>query len=293
MFTEQEAIDLIDKQQECWPIYKERMLQLENIQTKEFKIGAYTVIAQHNPARAVSSGAKVDKQSIEKRPCFLCSKNRPKEQIGINILDNYTLLVNPFPILKGHYTIVNNRHTQQTIYDKIGDLLSLCQLLPSHLVFYNGPKCGASAPDHLHFQAIKKGQLPIEKECRDLTKATLSDNPCGSMSVIQGLGRRCIVIESGRKDMATSFFHQLYLQLPKAQEEPMMNVIGSFDNDKFILYVFCRKAHRPSQYFNEDDPWMISPGAIDMGGVLVLAQEKDFNRISSQVIEDVYKQVSL
>lgn len=294
MFTEKEATELIEKQRSCWPEYDERIKQLESVQTKQFSIGNCKIIAQHNPARVVSTGAKVDKQSIKERKCFLCAENRPSQQIGLEILPNYTLLVNPFPILKGHYTIVCNKHSEQKIYDRLPDMLKMAELMPNHMFLYNGPCCGASAPDHMHFQAVLKGQMPFEEECKTLPNITLSDNRDGQMIAIQGLGRKCIILQSHRIDMVTSFFHQMFHQLPKnGNEEPMMNLFACKEGDTFKLFLFSRKAHRPSQYFSEGDNWMISPGAIDMGGVLVLPRCEDFNRINEAIIADVYSQVSL
>ena len=112
--------------------------------------------------------------------------------------------------------------------------------------------------------------------------------------MINGMGRKCIHLHSSRTDMMASFFRQMYNQLAQGRkEEPMMNIFVRFENGAFDLFIFCRKAHRPSQYFLEKDPWMISPGAIDMGGIMVIPREEDFKRINKEVIEDIYKQVSL
>lgn len=294
MIKENEVFDFIDQQKEKWPTYAANLKQLEAVETKEFNFGSYSIIAQHNPARIVSTGANVDSKSIASRKCFLCKENRPAEQLKLDIGTKYTLLVNPFPILKNHLTIASTSHCEQSIYNNIEDMLSIAASLPHFIVFYNGPKCGASAPDHMHFQAVAKDQLPFEKQFALQESIILSDNRDGKICMINGMGRKCIHLHSSRTDMMASFFRQMYNQLAQGRkEEPMMNIFVRFENGAFDLFIFFRKAHRPSQYFLEKDPWMISPGAIDMGGIMVILCEEDFKRINKEVIEDIYKQVSL
>lgn len=294
MITENEVFDFINTQKEKWPAYAEKVDQLDLVETKEFKFNNYSIIAQHNPARIVSTGAKVDSKSIASRKCFLCDENRPAEQLKLDFNSKFTILVNPFPILKNHLTIASTKHIEQSIKKNIEDMLALAETLPSFIIFYNGPKCGASAPDHMHFQAVAKGQMPFEKELNQQECLILSDNRDGKISMVNGMGRKCLLLQSARKDMIASFFNQMYNQLSQGKpEEPMMNVFVRFENGAFDLFIFCRKAHRPTQYFSTEDPWMISPGAIDMGGIMVVPREEDFKRINKEVIEDIYKQVSL
>ena len=294
MIKENEVFDFIDQQKEKCPTYAANIKQLEAVETKAFNFGSYSIIAQHNPARILSTSAKVDNKSISNRKCFLCAENRPVEQLMFDIAGHYSLLVNPFPILNNHLTIANKNHCKQSIFNNIEDMLLIAESLPSFIVFYNGPKCGASAPDHMHFQAVAKGQMPFEKEFSLKNCITLSDNRDGCIGMVSDLGRKCLILHSSRIDMMVSFFRQMYNQLPHENgDEPLMNIFARFENGSFDLYIFCRKAHRPTQYFSTEDPWMVSPGAIDMGGVLVLPREEDFRRINKEIIEDIYKQVSL
>lgn len=294
MITENDVFDFINLQKEKWPAYAEKVAQLDAVETKEFQFGNYSIVAQHNPARIVSTGAKTDSKSIANRKCFLCEANRPAEQLKLDFNSKFTILVNPFPILKDHLTIAAKKHCEQNIKNYIEDMLAIAESLPHFIVFYNGPKCGASAPDHMHFQAVAKGQMPFEKELNQQESTILSDNRDGKISMISGMGRKCLLLQSARKDMMASFFHQMYNQLSQGKpEEPMMNVFVRFENGAFDLFIFRRKAHRPSQYFSEKDSWMISPGAIDMGGIMVVPRTEDFNRINKEVIEDIYRQVSL
>lgn len=274
----QSEIDILfASQRKEWEQLDVAVKQLDAVRVKEFSWGGNTSVAiQFNPARMLSASAKVDKQHIEKRPCFLCDENRPKVQRGIPFLDKYTILCNPFPILPKHLTIPIHSHVPQRIRKKIGDMLTLAEQLPDYVVFYNGPKCGASAPDHFHLQAGLK--LPV------------------LMSGENEL-RSCLIIESISKSEVEERFEDVYQYLHSRQpdeEEPMLNIVAFMENNVYVLHVFPRKAHRPRQYFEEGRrQLLISPGALDMAGLIIAAREEDFNKINRQDIEDVYTQVSM
>ena len=158
-----EIVKLYEEQQAEWEEFRLRVLQLDTVELKEIPMGNFSVFAQFNPARAVSSNAKLDAKSIANRKCFLCQQNRPDIQRGIALNERFEALVNPFPILKGHLTIVNREHRNQEILPVISDFIDFTKAMPHFTLFYNGPSCGASAPDHMHFQAVFRGQLPFEK----------------------------------------------------------------------------------------------------------------------------------
>ena len=159
-------------------------------------------------------------------------------------------------------------------------MIDFAKLLPDFYIFYNGPKCGASAPDHMHFQAYKKGQLPFEEDSDKVEKRILSENKFGEILELLDFGRKCFVIESGNKQEIISMFKQLYIQLQMftlTNEEPLMNIFTKFDNNKWSVYIFARKTHRPKQFYsNGDDYLMISPGAVDIAGLFVLPRKEDF-----------------
>lgn len=277
--TLQEKIKrLFEEQTKDWEQLNIAVKQLESIKTKEFDWGANNkVILQFNPGRIVSSSSNVDVKSIEARPCFLCKENRPTVQKGIEFLDKYIILANPFPILENHLTIPIYSHVPQRLRKKIGDMLALMQELKDYVVFYNGPKCGASAPDHFHLQAGLKTDILIQ-----------GDNDL----------RSCFMLEGDSKEEIQEIFEDIYFYLNKRQqeeeEEPMMNVIGFMEDNKYILHIFPRKAHRPRQYFDEGKrKLMISPGALDMAGLIITAREEDFDKIKKEDIEDIYSQVSM
>lgn len=268
---------LIASQQRDWQLFDKAQHDLKNLRTRRLEWGRDLYVdIQFNPARIVSTGAKVDSKSIEQRPCFLCEKNRPEVQKGIPFLNKYIILANPYPILQHHLTIPMHSHVPQRIRHKIGDVLTLTESLPDYVVFYNGPKCGASAPDHFHFQAGLKSPILLQAE-NEL--------------------RSCLSIESESKEEVEERFEDVYRFLHSKQQdedEPMMNVIAFWENGKFILHIFPRKAHRPRQYHTEGkQQLLISPGALDMAGLIIASREEDFEKITQQDIEDIYNQVSM
>ena len=266
---------LFAEQLENWELAKKNYKALDLVKIKTLDVDGCRYKVQFNPARIVSSSAKVDDDSIRKRNCFLCSANRPAEQKGVPFGERYTILVNPFPVFPRHLTIVDITHTPQRIDEsRFADMLDLAKELDDYAVFYNGPKCGASAPDHFHFQAGNKGFLPIENE-----KKTRYD----------------IRIEAENKEEMLHQFGQIYDSLPTSPDdpEPMMNIITWFENNLWTTRLFPRKKHRPCRYFAEgDDNMMISPASIDMGGVFVMPLEKDFEKITDNDIADILNEVA-
>jgi hypothetical protein len=289
--------ELFASQASSWDLAKKNIDDLQNVETKSFSFGEFNIEAQFNPARIVSSGAKVDAKSIQERKCFLCEVNRPAIQKGIRYGDEFEILVNPFPILPLHFTIPRTVHVPQEILPYVDEMLNLAKDLDEFIILYNGPSCGASAPDHMHFQAAEKGHLPIEKEFEKL-KISQSKNilrlPDGECYTIQHYLRSCIVIESSNKQTAKEIFEKIYQQLQNgSNEEPMMNVFCLYKNSTWVTFIFPRLKHRPTQYFAEgDDNMMISPGAIDIAGILIMPQQKDFDKLNKALIADVMQQVS-
>jgi len=277
MSLQQDIQTLFDEQLQSWPLAAKNYEALENIRVKVFDFGAYTINVQFNPARAVSSLAKLDTKTIEARPCFLCAANRPKEQKGIDFKGKYGVLVNPFPICQKHFTIASNIHEPQLISpEKLDDMLDLAEALPDFVILYNGPQSGASAPDHFHFQA---GNVDFFHQPVDVFQDGLIDKR---------------VFSSPHNETITRAFWQLYKELQTNEEEPKMNIFCQFKDKEFVLTVYPRKQHRPRQFFAEGiAQLMVSPGAIDMTGTLIIAREEDFEKITKDDIKDIFKQVSL
>lgn len=277
MNLQTEIDQLFSTQQRDWAKLNEGVLLLDTIQEKEFTWSdVFQVKLQYNPGRIVSTSAVINKETIDKRPCFLCEANRPEQQQGIPFLDKYIILCNPFPILQNHLTIPLYSHVPQRLRKKVCDMLTLAAQLPDYVVFYNGPKCGASAPDHFHLQAGLKTPYLLQ-----------GDNAI----------RSCLQIESDSQSEVENLFEDVYLYLSQLQpneEEPMINVIAFTENNKYKLHIFPRKAHRSSHYSESGDKQLlISPGALDVAGMMICVREEDFTKISKQDLEDIYSQVSL
>ncbi len=269
---------------------------LQEIQKKIFDFGKFTIEAHFNPGRIISSSAKVDSKSISDRPCFLCPKNLPPEQKALKIVGEYILLVNPFPIFDKHFTIPVVTHRPQLIYKEIESMLDISFMLGSkYSVFYNGPKCGASAPDHLHFQAGNFGYMKIDSEYESIVNSfgqTIQSNEkCRTISVT-GCLRNFLSIESNDKKEIIKEFYKIYDVLMKDEDEPLLNIICRYD-EKWRLMIFPRTKHRPSHFFEEGEgKYLISPAAVDLGGVLIFPREEDFKRINKELITDIFKQVT-
>jgi ATP adenylyltransferase/5',5'''-P-1,P-4-tetraphosphate phosphorylase II len=264
---------LFEEQLTNWELAKENYRALEKVETKTVMADGYEYKVQFNPARIISSAAKVDEQSIKERKCFLCSENRPPEQNGISFNDNYTILINPYPIFPRHLTVPAIEHTPQRIASRFGDMLDLAQQLDDYVIFYNGPKCGASAPDHFHFQAGNKGFLPVEKNKNR---------------------HNAIVIESNNKKDLLDRFRQIYEEMKQKTEddEPMMNILVWYEACKWVVCIFPRKKHRPSCYTAEgEDNLLISPASVDLGGVLITPLEKDFRKITAKDINQILDEI--
>lgn len=260
----------------------------ENLEvlTKTFVVDGYKVVAQHNPARAVSSGAKLDKATIAKRKCFLCKENRPVDQPSVIYNENFEILKNPFPILKKHLTIPLMRHERQEILPHFATMLDLSKDLPDFDLLYNGPKCGASAPDHMHFQAVQTGLMPLDE--KSLSEFDIVDGE------IRNFGRKCLVFVGSDKETICKQYRELYnkLAIKEDEWEPRMNIVAHYIPSANIwnVWVFPRDKHRPSYY---EQGRMISPGVIDMAGILVFPKPDDFKDVDESMIRQIYKEVSI
>ena len=272
-----------NRQLEMWEDARHRFRDLKHVEVRQL---SDQLKVQFNPARIVSTGAKIDKHTLGERPCFLCERNRPKEQMTKQIDDHFQLLVNPFPILPVHFTIPATKHQPQSIYRHYGEMHRLLSLHSELMVFYNGPKCGASAPDHLHFQAGTSGVLPLQTNWQRLSRSltdVISLNDDEKISVLRDFLVSAFVIISKSEDSDEELFHRLYRSMPMRgdESEPMMNIIAWRKGDEFISVVIPREKHRPDAYFAEGEAqMMVSPGALDMAGLIITPREEDFNKIN-------------
>ncbi|KAA6341763.1 hypothetical protein EZS27_010453 [termite gut metagenome] len=287
---------LYEQQTTCWETARKNYEALRQVQVKTCMVNGYTYKVQFNPARILSSGAKVDKASIQQRACFLCAANRPAEQQGVPFGTSYTVLVNPFPIFPKHLTIPANNHSDQLIAGRLNDMLNLAQALSTYVLFYNGPKCGASAPDHIHFQAGNKGFLPIEKEMKTQPQELVTQNGSATVHNLVNDIRHTLIIESANREEILCLFNRIYnaLPVPAGDQEPMMNLLCWWEANNWTLCVFPRAKHRPNCYFVEGaDRLLISPASVDFGGVFILPMEADYQRITEKEIAQVLAEVCI
>ena len=277
-----------------WSLAAQNYAALKNVHSKTIDFDGFVIEAQFNPARIRSSVAKTDSKSIQERKCFLCPANLPTEQRGIPFGNDYLILVNPFPIFPVHLTIPSMHHLEQLIFDRYSDMLDLAEALDEFVIFYNGPKCGASAPDHVHFQAGNKGFLPLEKDVKTLEKKIISQDDNAVFYSLKNYLRNIFVIESTDKKRVVEIFNDIYasLELKDGECEPMMNIVSWYEDGKYISCVFPRKVHRPRCFFAEGEQnILISPASVDMGGVFIFPQEKDFEKITAEDIKEILREV--
>ena len=286
-----------NRQLEKWEAARQRYHDLRASKTRELVVGSSSIQVQWNPARMVSTGAKMDKKTIAERPCFLCEQNRPKEQIKKDIDGQYELLVNPFPILPQHFTIPSLKHQPQRILNSYGEIHKLLEEYPEMMVFYNGPQCGASAPDHAHFQAGTCGVLPLQMSWKrlssNLTKI-VSINDHEDISLIEDYHCTALLIRSRSQYGDEQLFRRLYDAMPEMDPEPMMNIVAWRRDEDFLSVVFPRTKHRPDCYYAEgDEQYIISPGALDMAGLIITPRQEDFDRLTPEKALSILDEITL
>lgn len=288
---------LLDAQICQWQQCRQGYASLNTAEFKEYDCNNYKVIAQYNPGRIISSTAKVDSESIGKRKCFLCKHNRSTQQKGIEAVSGFVILCNPAPIFSSHFTVSHIDHIPQSVLDNFESILNISKELgPEMTVIYNGPLSGASAPDHLHFQAFTSSIMPVESEVKK--KGPVEPIRQG-IGVVRKYDRTLLVLEGISASLLHNNFADIYTCFAKiaangSNKEPLLNLIVKYEEDRWLVLVFLRQRHRPDYYFKEGrEQLIISPGAVDMGGVLIAPRREDFDRLNVRLIQDIYKQVSL
>ena len=301
VLSESPLMRFFNRQLQVWDDVRQRYRTLEGVQTRELVSDTLTMTVQWNPARIGSTGAKIDAKSIAERPCFLCAKNRPAEQMHRVIDGKYELLVNPFPIMPIHFTLPTLKHQPQRILPMYDEMLRLAQRNTDLTLLYNGPQCGASAPDHAHLQAISTGLLPLQNSwqrlSRNLSEVIKTDDDNGIWQVVD-YPSAAFVIKTNNMQTAERLFRRLYdtLKLPllSGSPEPMMNIIMWSAGDQMFSVVLPRRKHRPDCYTAEGDAqFVISPGAVDMGGLIITPREEDFRKLTAEQMIAIYQEISL
>lgn len=292
-----ETVDnFIHRQLEAWPMAKSNFEALSAVEVKDIDVDGMHFKVQFNPARIVSSAAKVDAASLKARKCFLCSANRPAEQTGLEY-GRYTVLINPFPIFPRHLTIPDQNHTDQLIEGRIADMMQLASEIDQYTIFYNGPRCGASAPDHMHFQAGNSDFLTIAPalEAAELSVICGDEDSC-RLSMCKSLPVKVFVIDASTPALGAEMFGRLYraIPVPEGEKEPMMNLLCYATPAGIRLVVVPRKRHRPSFYGTEGEGTMlISPASVDVGGVFITPRPEDFKAMDAGRIKAVLDEVCL
>ncbi|MBC8005918.1 MAG: DUF4922 domain-containing protein [Verrucomicrobia bacterium] len=292
--------EFAEAQKQSWPLAKANYEGLKSVENKEFQFDGFKIKIQFNPERIRSSAAKVDQKSIAERACFLCNENRPVEQKGILFGKQFLILINPYPIFKNHLTISSNTHVDQRFLVNAKALLELAAAMEGFTVLYNGPESGASAPDHMHFQAGEEGFMPVGEEYEQLKIHSGINLFSGENTQVWAFShylRKMISVETTSMDegmVLMKDYYDTFRELQPEKIEPMMNVLCSFLKGKWIIHLFPRKAHRPDRYFAPGEKQLlISPGSVDLGGVFVVPRKEDFDKITHSDVVDILAQVSL
>ena len=298
MTIQNQVNELFDQQLSVWEMARNNFEGLKTVQIREFDFDGFAVKVQFNPARMVSSGAKVDAKTIAERKCFLCAANRPEVQRGIEWRD-YDILINPFPIFTRHLTIPRREHVDQRLVPYISDMFDLARELTDFVVFYNGPKCGASAPDHMHFQAGNADFLPLVSDYFNLKQVGRTELveavDTAETYLMKDYLRIVYCIESADADALKVAFMKLYNSWVKEEGvEPMMNVVCLYREGKWYLFVIPRGSFRPWQYSAEgDQQLLVSPATVEVSGLFITPVKEHFERITKEDVVDILTQCTI
>ncbi|MFA9388907.1 MAG: DUF4922 domain-containing protein [Prolixibacteraceae bacterium] len=282
-----------------WPDAKHNYEQFRSVIKRSISFDDFRIDLQYNPARERSTCADENQVKVDTSDCFLCDENLPSQQKGLQILKHYLLLINPYPIFENHLTIAETRHQPQLISGRIIDMLTLAKDLQTYTIFYNGSRCGASAPFHFHFQAAQKSCMPIDTEFDYLKKyksRELVKEDEIEIFQIKNYLRKTLVFESEYREPIDYFFSKVYLQLPfdEKSNEPMMNILTSYQNGKYRLTLFLRNKQRPFAYYVEGpERIVVSPASVEMGGIIVTPRKEDYLKITKDDIKRIYSETCL
>src|SRR6266545_4548581 len=291
---------LLIQQKLTWELLRGNYASLEQVRTRTMAFDGFNIRLQYNPRRITSSAAKVDEESVKQRRCFLCPAHLPRNQRALPFEDGYLILCNPFPIFPEHFTIPNGQHLPQLLNGSFATMLRLSEAMGSrYTLFYNGPKCGASAPDHVHFQAGTRDLMPLDWEypaIKARNGSALIESEAGSAYSISCL-RHFFSLESADEGWLQQAYQVVYRSLSDGGadgEEPMINVLCSYQNEQWRVIVFPRAKHRPNFFFAQgDDQILLSPAAVDLGGLCITPVERDFERLTADHLTQMFQEVCL
>ena len=291
--------ELFSQQLFNWQEFAVAHMNMKGAWLREIISGQHTLLVQFNQGRTVSATAALDADTIRRRPCFLCEYHLPAAQKAVLYGQTFLILVNPYPIFSPHYTVVHINHEPQDIESNLDVLLALAHDLgPSFTVFYNGPRCGASAPDHHHFQVCPAGMIPVEKAWEEReSEVPGADRDGVSFGVLRLPGRSALFVEGSVPETLEAFLKRLIGAMGEVMgsaEEPMLNLFCTKKEGRWRLLIFPRRKHRPDAYYREGaGSVLVTPGAVEMGGLLITIREDDFLKMTPALAEEIYREVSL
>lgn len=278
-----EVEKLFERQIRAWRLLAEGIEGLARARTRRVRVNWFDVFVRHIPHRMASTTARVDPESVAKRPCFLCAGNLPPEEEGLRFGNEFTIYCNPFPIVDRHLTIAHKLHCSQVIANQFGNMLDLAAALPGYFVIYNGPQCGASAPDHMHFQAGSRRLFPIEKDTAGLSSGAVPSYARNAL-LVRARDRPALIDRIGRA-------MELLAETTGKRPEPLVNIAVLHERKEWISYLFPRGKHRPEAFHTGE--LTVSPATIDLCGILVVPFSRDFERITADMIAAIFREVTL
>lgn len=289
---------LYNRQIQEFPLARNNFKALEQVVCRDIPFQHFHMRLQYNPARIVSTNAKIDKTTLQKRACFLCPSHMPQEQKGIPYEENYNIFINPYPIFHEHFTVPSNKHVPQLISGRFTDLLNLAHTFPAYTVFYNGPASGASAPDHFHFQIVPRHIMPLEQDILNKhLQDTIIQNTDITLFRLKNYIREVFILQSSSKASLQVLFDRLQTtigQVVPYEQEPRFNLLSWYADDHWTVCIFPRKCWRPRQFFLEGCAQiMFSPGCVDMAGLIIAPRKEDYERYTPELLTDLFSQVSI
>ncbi len=287
---------LLSCQLDLWPLARANYDALRRVRTRTLRVRQCNFRLQYNPGRIRSAAAKVDEQTIARRPCFLCPEHLPEEQLRTPWDDGFQLLLNPYPIFPAHFTLPSSAHTPQLLTEQATKtfIRSACKL-QGFVLFYNGPRCGASAPDHLHFQAGERGFLPLEKEVEMGTHSPVMERKEGCLTLLKDYPCPVFVLRSHSEEWSNVCLKALCDNLPSlpGEAEARFNLLAWYDKTGWTLCLIPRTNHRPRCFYAEGKArTLISPASVDLAGVFVTAREEDFLKLTEDDLLDILHEVT-
>lgn len=294
----QEIEELYRSQIRTFTLAQQNFTNLKNVVYRTVHFPEFSLRLQYNPARILSTNARIDTATLQSRACFLCPENMPEAQKGIPYNERYRIFINPYPIFDRHFTVPSREHAPQEIEGRFADMLDLAFDLPGYTLFYNGPQCGASAPDHFHFQIAPRCVMPVETDIENpKLKQIIRQEDYYTVSALNHYLRKILIVKASDKQLLLKLFdgiNSILRNFIPSAPEPMYNLLAWFDNCQWTVCIFPRKLFRPWQFFAEGtEKVLFSPGSVDMAGLIITPRQEDFEKYSAPLLTDLFAQVTV